>query len=485
VLGPLEIALALAALLVGATGSFSPCGFSVVETIGPTGHTGGRRTTLAACATFSPGALLGGVLTFGSLAALGQLAHGAGGRLAYAAAAAIALLAAVLEVRGTRIVPQIRRQLPEHWRRVMPMPLAAALYGVLLGIGFTTFVLSFGVWALAGICFAVGDPELGALVGGCFGVGRAIPVVALAPLAGSSTGARATDLMAGDGTYLAVRRGDAAALVVTAVALALATGSAGAANEVAAGSTDPSTSAGQLAFERVGGPGVIRSGVDIELPGQDPAIGGRYVAVLRPGVVRLLDRGSLATLAEVEAPGADAVTVSDQWLVYRIGNDGGDALVARAISSLGTPGPAGTVASIAGPAQLSPPSLDGATLVYAVAGPGGSRIVRHQPGTGRYRVLVRTARGVLFNPSVSAELFAYVRSEFSRSRLFVRPLDGRGAGRSILSLRRGGGVLWSTALGSDSAFVTVLQPSATSPGARIVEVAVGGGRKKKGKRKRR
>ena len=56
------------------------------------------------------------------------------------------------------IVPQIRRQVPEHWRRVLPMPLAAALYGVLLGLGFTTFVLTFGVFALAAIAFALGDP---------------------------------------------------------------------------------------------------------------------------------------------------------------------------------------------------------------------------------------------------------------------------------------------------------------------------------------
>ena len=43
--GPLEIALAVAALLIGATGTFSPCGLSAIDTIGPTGHTGGRRTT--------------------------------------------------------------------------------------------------------------------------------------------------------------------------------------------------------------------------------------------------------------------------------------------------------------------------------------------------------------------------------------------------------------------------------------------------------
>ena len=39
----------------------------------------------------------------------------------------------------------------------MPVPLAAGLYGVLLGLGFTTFILSFAVWALAGISVALGD----------------------------------------------------------------------------------------------------------------------------------------------------------------------------------------------------------------------------------------------------------------------------------------------------------------------------------------
>ena len=186
-MGPVEIALAVAALLIGATGTFSPCGLSVIETIWPTGHTGGRRTTIAACAAFLPGAIAGGLLTFGSLAAVGELLHGAGSP-AYLVAAAIALLAAALEARGTRIVPQIRRQLPEPWRRVMPMPLAAALYGVLLGIGFTTFVLSFGVWALAGISLALGEPALGLLLGAAFGLGRALPIVALAPLAGRVEG---------------------------------------------------------------------------------------------------------------------------------------------------------------------------------------------------------------------------------------------------------------------------------------------------------
>ena len=75
----LELTLAGAALLIGLTGAWSPCGFSMVETVGLAGDGGRRWTTIAACATFAPGALLGGVATFGLLAALGEAIHGAGG----------------------------------------------------------------------------------------------------------------------------------------------------------------------------------------------------------------------------------------------------------------------------------------------------------------------------------------------------------------------------------------------------------------------
>ena len=78
----------------------------------------------------------------------------------------------------------------------MPMPLAAAGYGVLLGLGFTTFVLSYGVWALMGVSLAVGDPVAGLVIGVAFGLGRAVPIVVLAPLAGPPAGERACEAMA-------------------------------------------------------------------------------------------------------------------------------------------------------------------------------------------------------------------------------------------------------------------------------------------------
>jgi len=215
----LETVLILAAAAAGVTGAWSPCGFSMVDTLAPHGYAGRLRTTIAACATFSLGALAGGVATFGGLASLGQ-ALGAGGSAALAVAASIALAAAVGEARGARILPQVRRQVPESWRRRMPVPLAAGLYGVLLGLGFTTFILTFAVWALAGVSVALGDPSLGVAIGLAFGAGRLLPVIVLAPTAGTERGAAFHAAMAERPRILrSLRAVDAVAMAALAVVL--------------------------------------------------------------------------------------------------------------------------------------------------------------------------------------------------------------------------------------------------------------------------
>jgi hypothetical protein len=215
----LETVLIVAAAAAGVTGAWSPCGFSMVETLAPDGYAGRLRTTVAACVTFALGALVGGVVTFGGLALLGQ-ALGAGGPAALAVAAAVALAAAIGEARGARILPQVRRQVPESWRRRMPVPLAAGLYGVLLGLGFTTFILTFAVWALAGVSVAVGDPALGVAIGLAFGAGRLLPVIVLAPAARTSAGAWLHAAMAERPRILrSLRAVDAVAMAACAVAL--------------------------------------------------------------------------------------------------------------------------------------------------------------------------------------------------------------------------------------------------------------------------
>ena len=217
--GMLTACLIAAALAAGVTGAWSPCGLSMVDTLAPHGYARRLRTSLAACATFALGALAGGALTFGGLALAGA-ALGAGGTAAVGAAAVVAVAAAVAEARGLRIAPQIRRQVPEAWRRVLPVPLAAAGYGVLLGLGFTTFVLSFAVWALAGVSIALGDPALGLAIGLAFGAGRALPVIALAPFAATDRGGAVTAAMCErPAILLGLRRVDAVAMAACALAL--------------------------------------------------------------------------------------------------------------------------------------------------------------------------------------------------------------------------------------------------------------------------
>jgi hypothetical protein len=217
VLSGLAASATLTALVAGVTGAWSPCGFSMGDTIGTALGDTRRSATFLACVTFTVGAVLGGALTFGALASAGQLiGHGASG-MRGVVGASVALAAALADWRGLKIAPQIRRQVPERWRWTMPLPLACGLYGILLGLGFTTFVLAFAVWALAGISFATGSLTVGLLIGCAFGLGRALPIVWVASNLRSSHGARLLDEMATEPRlWLGLRRLDALGLCLCA-----------------------------------------------------------------------------------------------------------------------------------------------------------------------------------------------------------------------------------------------------------------------------
>jgi len=468
--GP-EIALACAAFLIALTGTWSPCGFSMVDTIGPMGHTGGRRTAIAAAATFAPGAVAGGIVTFGTLAAVGGVVHGAGGTLAYLVAAVIAVVAAIAEARGAPIVPQIRRQLPEHWRRVLPMPVAAAGYGVLLGIGFTTFVLSFGVWALAGMSFALGDLGAGLVVGAAFGAGRALPIAVLAPLADRPFGIRATELMAEHpGIYRGARMGDALALLAAAAALTTA-GTASAARPEAESAADPSVESGDLAWQLPDRSGVLRRAgqqTATRLPGGHPAVGGPFAAVATGLSVRLLDRGTLRLIAEIPAAGVDAVAVSSQWLVYRARRDGRDEMLGRSIADPRNPGEEIAISAAGGSNQLGIPSLHGGLTAFAIAKQRANRIVTYTLASGKGRTVVASHGAALSNASVEGDgrktKLLYVRATRKRQRLMIKRVGRKGPGHAILSRKGRGPMMWSTALSDERAYVTLL----SGGGSRIV-----------------
>jgi hypothetical protein len=382
-----------AAVAAGVTGAWSPCGFSMVETLAPAGYAGRLRTTVVACMTFAAGALAGGVLTFGGLALLGATL-GAGAPLV---AAAIALAAAAGEARDLRIVPQVRRQVPESWRRVMPVPLAAGLYGVLLGLGFTTFILSFAVWALAGIAVALGEPALGLAIGLGFGAGRALPVIALAPFGGGALHAAMAERPR---ILRSLRAVDALALAVVAATLFAAPATA-AIRVTAIGFADPSLDGPTIALHRPGGTGEVRGPAGAQaVPGNHPVVGGGRTAWIDGQTV------VVAGVGVFPAPTADAVAVSAQWVAWRAG----PALYA---TPLAAPSPVQVVGG-----NVGRPVLSGNLLVFDIDG----RIEALDLATGVRTMLRRERRAQLRGPSVLGLSLAYVKATYRRQQVLLGPL---------------------------------------------------------------
>jgi hypothetical protein len=476
----LTVTLATAAFVAGLTGTWSPCGFSMIETIGSP-----QRRVLLACATFFAGACVGGVVTFASLASLGSLFSTVAATLV---AVAIALTAAIAEARGAAVAPQIPRQVPEHWRRTLPLPLAAALYGVLLGLGFTTYVLTFAVWALGALVLAAGDPAAGIAVGLAFGAGRALPIVAVAPLVHRQTGKAALQAMAERPALLRrARLADAAALVLAATALFV--GEARAANNIGLG-TDPSTSGDLVAWSTPPGGVLVRGGARTALPGR-PVLGGSLVAWRTGTDVHVASAADLTPVLDLSLSSVDALGVSDRWLVTRERDaSGGDVLVARPLQA---PDAVQVIASVPPPGQLGRPALDGDLVVFHVTTRRESRIVTTDLVAGTSRV-VRTSRTAqLTNPSLLAGQLLYVRQTSTaqllelgavapggRNRVLYRlgapaPRDqGYESGHSHITRtprpKLAPGFLWTTALGPRLAYVTFIPRKDGVARASIVSV---------------
>jgi hypothetical protein len=394
-LSGLAVCAAVTALVAGVTGAWSPCGFSMVDTIGGALGDVRRAATIAASVTFALGTLIGGAVTFGGLAALGSLAgHGFTG-LREGLGAALALAAAIADWRGVKIAPQIRRQVPERWRWTLPLPLACALYGILLGLGFTTFVLAFAVWALAGISFAAGDPLLGVLIGVAFGAGRALPVLWMAPGLRRGHGAQRLDEMAAEPRlWLGLRRLDALGLGLCALALALGGVSASAATIVRA--SDPSVAGDALVWQQLGGGGLLSlAGAQARpLPGAHPALGGSTIAWAGLGTITIADRGSLQPRLTLAASGVNALAVSDTWVVYRDQDAAGaEHLIAV---SLTTPATKRYLAGSRLAGQVGRPSLDGANAVFTVDTPRRSAIELVNLTNGHKRTLRAAGHGAAF-----------------------------------------------------------------------------------------
>jgi hypothetical protein len=431
-LDSLLLVLSLTALMAGLTGAFSPCGFSMVETIGSALGDARRYVMWLACLSFAIGAVVGGLVTFGGLGLLGQLVGQQYSGLRAAVAVVIALSAAIADWRGVKIAPQIRRQVPERWRWRLPLPLVAALYGVLLGLGFTTFVLSYAVWALAGLSVAVGNSYLGLAIGLAFGLGRALPVIWLAPTWHSGPGAERLERLAAEPRlWLGLRRLDALGLLLAVLVLSTATAQA---DQTLAGASDPSASAAGLAWQPLSGPGQLRlASGELAVPGIDPALGASLIAWYSPGQITVAELATMTPKLVVSANRVSALAVSDSWLTYR--DQGDDGEVNLIAVSLSEPASRRYVAGSRLPGQIGRPSLEGATVVFTVDTREHNKILSVDLASGQQTVLRDSDSGVAFaNPALLNGQLLYESVNRCEQALRLGPLGSSGHDRVLLSL---------------------------------------------------
>lgn len=118
-------------------------------------------------------ALVGAILGLAGQLALPDRVGPAG----LAVALAIAAYAIARELRWASLpLPQFARQTDGRWAKTRSSPVAAALWGLHIGLTVTTWFTFAGVWLLVAVAVLFGDPVFGAAVFAAFWAGRTLSV---------------------------------------------------------------------------------------------------------------------------------------------------------------------------------------------------------------------------------------------------------------------------------------------------------------------
>jgi len=473
----LTAALGLTAFLVGLAGSWSPCSLSMVGTIGAGRRIGGRRLLVLTETAFAAGLVVGALALYGLAGLAGSTVHS---HTVLVVVLVLAALAAAADAAGLRVRPQLRFQVPEGWRRTMPLPRAVFLYGVLLGTGLTTYLLAEAAWVLLPLSFAIGSVPVSLAIALGFAAGRALPILVLVHRGGET-------VLAERPQGLRVLR----LLVAATLVAALLAGEARAATRIANPGGDPSGVGTDLAWQQPGVGGfLLRAGQPAaRLPGNDPAVGDTLVAWHVGPAVTVASRDTLTPVIQETVPGVQKLAVSSRWLVWRAAQpDGSVQIRAQPIAD---PTRSSLVVSAKHPGILGRPSLWGDTVVFHYATGGATWLTAVDVQTGARRRVRFSDDEQLLNPSLLGNRLLYVRASRCAQELVIGPLGagrervlyklaplaGQDAGHEEHHTQQGehlpcphrpkptSQMLWTTALTGTTAYVTVLRPR---PGGRTV-----------------
>lgn len=174
------VVTALVTVVAAVRGIWSPCGLSMISAINPISEPSrGHRFSLTA-AWFITGSVVGG-LAMGGVAAVGAVlwsllpAAAAVGWL-LAAACCLVAVAADTSLRGFRL-PEHPRQVNERWLGRYRRWVYAAGFGVQIGCGFATYIMTAAVYLTAALAVLGGSPLLAVAVGALFGAVRGSAVL--------------------------------------------------------------------------------------------------------------------------------------------------------------------------------------------------------------------------------------------------------------------------------------------------------------------
>ena len=145
----------------------------MLSSIHPLGERTRNNNWLVTVAAFALGAAGTGAIVGGALGWAGGLLPGMAPGTVLVVMGVIALAGGLLDTFGVP-VPGPERQVNEHWIGAYRGWVYGGAFGIQLGAGLSTFVVTWSVYATLALEFVSGSPLLGAVIGAVFGAGRSI-----------------------------------------------------------------------------------------------------------------------------------------------------------------------------------------------------------------------------------------------------------------------------------------------------------------------
>jgi hypothetical protein len=150
----------------------------MLSSIHPLGERARHNRWGVTVAWFTAGSIAAGAAVGGALAWVGTRLPLPDAARPWLIAAAVGL-AGALDLAGIR-APGPQRQVNERWIGHYRGWVYGAGFGIQLGAGVATFVVSWGVYALFVAELVIGSASRAALIGGVFGLGRSLSVLSTA-----------------------------------------------------------------------------------------------------------------------------------------------------------------------------------------------------------------------------------------------------------------------------------------------------------------